>query len=53
MKCRQKTYPKMYSRTINCFELQEMLEACLPNDYIKGCANLDVCRQVIALQDVS
>lgn len=27
-------------RTINCFDLQELLEACLPNDYIRSCANL-------------
>ncbi|XP_055923272.1 calpain-C isoform X2 [Eupeodes corollae] len=39
------------NKSINCFELQELLEACLPNDYIKGCANIDICRQVIALQD--
>ncbi|XP_017034801.1 calpain-C [Drosophila kikkawai] len=39
------------NKTINCFELHELLEACLPNDYIKGCANIDICRQVIALQD--
>lgn len=39
------------NKTINCFELHELLEACLPNDYIKGCANVDICRQVIALQD--
>ncbi|SPP89516.1 calpain-C [Drosophila guanche] len=41
------------NKTINCFELHELLEACLPNDYIKGCANIDICRQVIALQDKS
>ncbi|XP_037726188.1 calpain-C [Drosophila subpulchrella] len=41
------------NKTINCFELHELLEACLPNDYIKGCANIDICRQVIALQDRS
>ncbi|XP_017964491.1 calpain-C [Drosophila navojoa] len=39
------------NKTINCFELHELLEACLPNDYIKGCANIDICRKVIALQD--
>ncbi|TMW49507.1 hypothetical protein DOY81_005397 [Sarcophaga bullata] len=39
------------NKTINCFELHELLDACLPNDYIKGCANIDICRQVIALQD--
>ena len=33
-------------RTVNAFELHELLDACLPNDYIKSCANLDVCRQV-------
>lgn len=40
-------------RTINCFELQELLEACLPNDYIKSCASLDICRQIVSLVDVS
>ena len=40
-------------RTVNAFELHELLEACLPNDYIKSCANLDVCRQVILAFDVS
>ena len=29
------------------------MEACLPNDYIKSCASLDVCRQVVCLMDVS
>lgn len=40
-------------RTVNAFELQELLEACLPNDYIKSCASLEVCRQVILTMDVS
>jgi len=38
-------------KTINCFDLQELLEACLPNDYIRSCASLDVCRQVVCLMD--
>ncbi|XP_011495120.1 PREDICTED: calpain-C [Ceratosolen solmsi marchali] len=38
-------------RTVNAFELQELLEACLPNDYIKSCACMDVCRQVILTMD--
>ncbi|XP_055692832.1 calpain-C [Lutzomyia longipalpis] len=38
-------------KTINCYDLQELLEACLPNDYIKSCASLDVCRQVVCLMD--
>lgn len=38
-------------RTISCFDLQELLEACLPNDYIRSCANLDVCRQIVCLMD--
>ncbi|KAL7025041.1 hypothetical protein ACKWTF_013312 [Chironomus riparius] len=38
-------------KTINCFDLQELLEACLPNDYIRSCANLDVCRQIVCLMD--
>lgn len=40
-------------RTVNAFELQELLDACLPNDYIKSCASMDVCRQVILTFDVS
>lgn len=40
-------------RTINCFELQDLLETCLPNDYIKSCASLEVCRQVIVAFDSS
>ena len=40
-------------RTVNAFELQELLEACLPNDYIKSCACMEVCRQVILTMDVS
>ncbi|XP_040169218.1 calpain-C isoform X2 [Anopheles arabiensis] len=38
-------------RTLNCFDLQELLEACLPNDYIRSCASIDVCRQVVCLMD--
>lgn len=40
-------------RTVNAFELHELLEACLPNDYIKSCANLDVCRQLVLVFDIS
>lgn len=40
-------------RTVNAFELQELLDACLPNDYIKSCASIEVCRQVILTFDVS
>lgn len=40
-------------RTVNAFELQELLDACLPNDYIKSCASMEVCRQVILTFDVS
>ncbi|XP_008486255.2 calpain-C-like, partial [Diaphorina citri] len=29
-------------RTVNAFELQELLDACLPNDYIKSCACMEV-----------
>ena len=61
-------------RTVNAFELHELLEACLPNgknpdywsrnivasfqllfffaDYIKSCANLEVCRQLVLVFDV-
>uniref|UniRef100_A0A1B6CAH4 Calpain catalytic domain-containing protein n=1 Tax=Clastoptera arizonana TaxID=38151 RepID=A0A1B6CAH4_9HEMI len=38
-------------RTVNAFELQELLDACLPNDYIKSCACLEVCRQVVMTLD--
>ncbi|XP_077272050.1 calpain C isoform X1 [Temnothorax americanus] len=40
-------------RTVNAFELQELLEACLPNDYIKSCACMEVCRQVVLTMDSS
>lgn len=40
-------------RTVNSFELQELLDACLPNDYIKSCASIEVCRQVVLTLDVS
>lgn len=39
-------------RRISAFELQELLEATLPNDYIKSCANLDVARQIVIAMDV-
>lgn len=38
-------------KTVNAFELQELLEACLPNDYVKSCATLEVCRQVVLALD--
>ncbi|CAH2215536.1 jg25899, partial [Pararge aegeria aegeria] len=34
-------------KTINAFELQELLERCLPNDYIKSCATMETCRQIV------
>ncbi|XP_047115178.1 calpain-C [Schistocerca piceifrons] len=40
-------------RTVNAFELQELLDACLPNDYIKSCACMEVCRQVVLTLDTS
>uniref|UniRef100_A0A1V1FIW2 Putative calpain 3 n=1 Tax=Reticulitermes speratus TaxID=60591 RepID=A0A1V1FIW2_9NEOP len=40
-------------RTVNAFELQELLDACLPNDYIKSCASMEVCRQVVLTLDNS
>lgn len=40
-------------RTVNAFELQELLDACLPNDYIKSCACMEVCRQIVFTLDVS
>merc|ERR1711860_246979 len=38
-------------RTVNPFELQDLLEICLPNDYIKSCATLEVCRQIVSVYD--
>ncbi|CAH0716272.1 unnamed protein product, partial [Brenthis ino] len=38
-------------KTINAFELQELLERCLPNDYIKSCATIETCRQIILSMD--
>ncbi|KAG1674067.1 Calpain-C [Nymphon striatum] len=38
-------------KTVNAFELHELLEACLPNDYVKSCASLDVCRQIVLALD--
>lgn len=38
-------------RTVNSFELQELLDACLPNDYIKSCACMEVCRQIVITLD--
>ncbi|CAH1170202.1 unnamed protein product [Phaedon cochleariae] len=40
-------------RTVNSFELQELLDACLPNDYIKSCASIEVCRQIILTFETS
>ncbi|XP_059055293.1 calpain-C-like isoform X2 [Achroia grisella] len=40
-------------RTIDVYELQELLENCLPNDYIKSCATLDTCRQFVLSMDVN
>lgn len=40
-------------RSVNAFELQELLDACLPNDYIKSCASLEVCRQIVFAFEVS
>ncbi|XP_035232738.1 calpain-C-like [Stegodyphus dumicola] len=40
-------------KTISAFELLELLETCLPNDYIKSCATLEVCRQIILALDKS
>lgn len=40
-------------KSIDPFELQELLDACLPNDYIKSCASIDTCRQIVLSLDVS
>lgn len=34
-------------KTLNSYELQEVLHGCLPNDYMKSCASLDGCRNVV------
>lgn len=39
-------------KTINAFELQELLERCLPNDYIKSCATIETCRQIVLSMEV-
>jgi len=36
------------NKTINAYELQELLHNSLPNDYMKSCASLDVCKRIIA-----
>ncbi|RWS22123.1 calpain-C-like isoform X2, partial [Leptotrombidium deliense] len=38
-------------KTVNSFELQELLESCLPNDYVKSCATIEVCRQIVSAMD--
>ncbi|XP_076369958.1 calpain-C-like [Tachypleus tridentatus] len=38
-------------KSVNVFELQELLEACLPNDYVKSSANLEVCRHMVLTFD--
>lgn len=40
-------------RTIDPFQLQEILDACLPNDYIKSVASIETCRQIVLTLDVS
>lgn len=40
-------------KTIDAFGLQELLDFCLPNDYVKSCASLDTCRQLVLTMDVS
>ncbi|RWS04986.1 calpain-C-like protein [Dinothrombium tinctorium] len=39
-------------KTVNAFELQELLECCLPNDYVKSCATIEVCRQIVTAMDI-
>ncbi|XP_018497658.1 calpain-C [Galendromus occidentalis] len=38
-------------KCVNAFDLQEILETCLPNDYVKSCATMEVCRQVVLAMD--
>ncbi|XP_022706070.1 calpain-C-like isoform X2 [Varroa jacobsoni] len=40
-------------KCVNAFDLQEILETCLPNDYVKSCATMEVCRQVVLAMDNS
>lgn len=40
-------------KTVNCHDLQELLEASLPNDYVKSCATIDVCRLIISAVDTT
>ncbi|XP_068618714.1 calpain-C-like [Battus philenor] len=34
-------------KTVGLFELQEILWNCLPNDYVKGCASMSTCREIM------
>lgn len=49
----QRTYEEMFmsiadqTKTVNCYELQELLHSCLPNDYMKSSSSLEVCRRAI------
>jgi len=38
-------------RTVSAFDLQELLETCLPNDYIKSMASLDICRLIVSTME--
>jgi hypothetical protein len=38
-------------KTISAHDLHELLDSCLPNDYVKSCANIDVARLVISAAD--
>jgi len=38
-------------RTVSPFDLQELLETCLPNDYIKSMASLDICRLIVSTME--
>jgi len=40
-------------KSVNCHDLQELLEASLPNDYVKSCATIDVCRLIISALDTT
>ncbi|KAI1303575.1 Calpain-C [Halotydeus destructor] len=40
-------------KSVNAFELQELLEVSLPNDYVKSCATIEVCRQIITSLDAT
>lgn len=39
-------------KTIDAFDLQELLEKSLPNDYVQSCATIETCRQIVLAMEV-